>query len=66
LSKVLANRLHSVVGSVVAESQSTFIKGRQVLYDILIENDMVHDAHSLNKELLMFKVDFEKAYDSIY
>lgn len=24
---------------------------------------MVHDAHSLSKELILFKVDFEKAYD---
>jgi len=31
LAKVLANRLRSVVGSVVSESQSAFVKGKQIL-----------------------------------
>jgi len=43
--------------------QSSFIKGRQILYEILIANEMVDDDRCLNKELLLFKVDFEKAYD---
>jgi len=49
----------------VSESQSAFIKGKQILYGILIANEVVDDAKRLNKELLVFKVDFEKAYDSV-
>jgi len=65
LSKVLANRLRMVVGNVVSASQSAFIKGRQILDGILIANELVDDAKCNNKELLLFKVDFEKAYDSV-
>ena len=65
LAKVLANRLRQVVGSVVFESQSAFIKGKQILDGILIANEVVDEAKRLNKELLLFKVDFEKAYDSV-
>jgi len=65
LAKVLANRLRSVVGSVVSESQSTFIQGKQILDGILIANEAVDEARRLNKELLLFKVDFKKAYDSV-
>jgi len=65
LAKVLANRLRSVGGSVVSESQSAFIKGKQILDGILIANEAVDEARRLNKELLLFKVDFEKAYDSV-
>jgi len=65
LSKVLANRLRMVVGNVVSTSQSGFIKGRQILDVILIANELVDDAKKNKKELLMFKVDFEKAYDSV-
>jgi len=54
-----------VLGSVVSDSQSAFIKGRQILYGILFANELVHDATSLKKELILFKVDFEKAYDSM-
>jgi len=65
LAKVLANRLRHVIGSVIAEEQSAFVKNRQILDGILIANEMVDEAHRLKKELLLFKVDFEKAYDSV-
>ncbi|GAU23785.1 hypothetical protein TSUD_26930 [Trifolium subterraneum] len=65
LSKVLANRLHSIIGNVVSEAQSAFIKGRQILDGILIANEVVDDAKRIGKDLLLFKVDFEKAYDSV-
>jgi len=65
LSKVLANRLRMVIGNVVSDSQSAFIKGRQILDGILIANELVDDAKVKKKDLLMFKVDFEKAYDSV-
>jgi len=65
LAKVLANRLRSVIGSVISETQSAFVKGRQILDGILVANEVVDDARKCKKELLLFKVDFEKAYDSI-
>ena len=65
LAKVLANRLRSVIGSVISDAQSAFIKGRQILDGILVANEVVDDARKRKKDLLLFKVDFEKAYDSI-
>lgn len=65
LGKVLANHLRLVVGNVVSESQSAFIQGKQILDGILIANEAVDEAKRMNKELLLFKVDFEKAYDSV-
>lgn len=64
LSKVLANRLRQVIGSVISDSQFAFIKGRQILDGILVANEIVDEARKRRKELLLFKVDFEKAYDS--
>jgi hypothetical protein len=65
LAKVLANRLRLVVGSVISESQTAFVKDRQILDGILIANEVVDEARKSKKELLLFKVDFEKAYDSV-
>ena len=65
LAKVLANRLQLVIGSVISDSQSAFIKGRQILDGILVANEIVDETRRCKKELLLFKVDFEKAYDSI-
>jgi hypothetical protein len=65
LAKVLANRLRHVLDFVVSDAQSAFVSGKQILDGILIANEVVDEARCLNKELLLFKVDFEKAYDSI-
>jgi hypothetical protein len=65
IAKVLANRLKKVIGEVISETQSAFISGRQILDGILIANEIVDEAKRKKKEALLFKVDFEKAYDSV-
>jgi hypothetical protein len=65
LAKILANRLKGVVGKLVSETQSAFVSGRQIMDGLLIANEAVDGARKLKKELLLFKVDFEKAYYSI-
>ncbi|XP_024642310.1 uncharacterized protein [Medicago truncatula] len=65
LAKLLANRLRGVISSVVSESQSAFVKNRQILDGILIANEAVDEACKFKKELMLFKVDFEKAHDSV-
>ena len=41
------------------------MKDRQILDGILIANEAVDEARKLKKEMLLFKVDFEKAYDLV-
>ena len=65
LSKVLTNRLRGVMSSVISSTQSAFIHGRQILDGILIANEFVEDAKRLKKDLLLFRVYFDKAFDSI-
>lgn len=65
LAKILANRLRQVIGSVVSEVQPAFVKNRQILDEILIANEVVDEARKSKKDLMLFKVDFEKGYDSV-
>jgi hypothetical protein len=65
LAKILANMLRLVIGSVTSESQTAFVKDRQILDGILIANEVVDEARKAKNELLLFKVDFEKTYDSV-
>jgi len=58
LSKIFGN-------TIISDTQSTFVKDRQILDRILIENEVVDEACKLKKDLLLFKVDFEKAYDFV-
>ena len=41
------------------------MRDRQILNGILIANEIVDEMSKYKKELLLFKVDFEKAYDSV-
>ena len=65
LSKVLASRLSNVMNSIISISQLAFLKGRHLVDGVLIINEVVDLAKRENQECLIFKVDFEKAYDSV-
>ncbi|GKD58382.1 cysteine-rich receptor-like protein kinase, partial [Tanacetum coccineum] len=63
--KLLASRLAKVIGSVISPNQSAFIKGTQILDGCLIANEIVRMAKLEDQSLLLFKVNFEKAFDSV-
>jgi hypothetical protein len=65
LYKVLPKLLANILKVVIANTQSAFVQGRQILDGILVANEVVDEAKKLNRNLLLFKVDFEKAYDSV-
>ena len=65
VGKLLADRLSKVIGCVVGVEQSAFIKGRNILDGPLILNECMAWYRKRKKDLMVFKVDFEKAYDSL-
>ncbi|GKB59215.1 RNA-directed DNA polymerase, eukaryota [Tanacetum coccineum] len=65
IAKILANRLVGVLDELVNEVQSAFIVNRQILDGPFILNEMLQWCKSKKKQSLIFKVDFEKAYDSV-
>ncbi|GJV75554.1 putative RNA-directed DNA polymerase, eukaryota, reverse transcriptase zinc-binding domain protein [Tanacetum coccineum] len=65
IAKVLANRLSLVIHSVVGDVQIAFIKGWQITDGPLLVNEIISWAKKHKKKLLLLKVDFEKAFDSL-
>ncbi|PSS08274.1 Endonuclease [Actinidia chinensis var. chinensis] len=65
LAKVLAARLKRVLPSVISESQSASVGGRQILDGVLIANEIIEGWKSSKKQGLIFKIDFAKAYDCV-
>lgn len=61
---LFAGRLKNIVGKVISFSKSVFVVGRQLLDGVLVANEMV-DFAIKEKRVLLFKVDFEKAYDKV-
>ena len=65
IAKVLSKRIKSVLPSLIGESQSAFVEGRQILDGALIANEAVHWLKKKKKEGVLIKLDFQKAYDTI-
>ncbi|XP_058776799.1 uncharacterized protein LOC131651145 [Vicia villosa] len=65
VAKLLAGRLKGVLNSIISNSQSAFVPGRQLLDGVLVANEVVDFARKEGKNCLLFKVDFEKAYDKV-
>nr|GEZ38165.1 RNA-directed DNA polymerase, eukaryota, reverse transcriptase zinc-binding domain protein [Tanacetum cinerariifolium] len=61
LYKVIA----TVLDDIVDEIQSAFVTDRQILDGPFILNEIVHWCKNKKKQYMIFKVDFEKAYDSV-
>lgn len=64
-SKVLVNKIKPIMGDLISENQTWFIRGRQIFDGILTANKIVNWLKKKQKEGALFKVDFSKAYDSI-
>ena len=65
ISKALSLRSKKVIGKVIDIRQSTFLEGRGLLDSVLIANEVLEDYKRKRKRCIFFKVDYEKAYDSV-
>jgi len=65
ISKILAIRFKKVTSRVIDVRQSAFLEGRGLLDSILVANKALEKLKRKNKSCVFFKVDYEKAYDSL-
>ncbi|RVW87682.1 LINE-1 retrotransposable element ORF2 protein [Vitis vinifera] len=65
IAKVLAGRIRGVLHETIHSTQGAFVQGRQILDAVLIANEIVDDKRKSGEEGVVFKIDFEKAYDHV-
>ncbi|GJR93903.1 RNA-directed DNA polymerase, eukaryota [Tanacetum coccineum] len=65
VTKVLANRLSSVISDLILDVQTAFLPNRQILDGPFIINELLSWCKYKKQQAMVFKVDFAKAYDSI-
>ncbi|XP_074299406.1 uncharacterized protein LOC141630497 [Silene latifolia] len=66
ISKIMCNRLAAILPDIISKNQGAFVKGRSILENILICQDLVRLYNrSMVSPRCLFKLHLQKAYDSI-
>jgi hypothetical protein len=64
-TKFATIRLNSVADRVVRPSQTAFMQGRFIPDGVVTLHETVHELHRRKLDGVIFKIDFEKAYDKV-
>ena len=65
IANILAVRLKLVMGQCIDEVQTTYVVGRNILDGPLLVNEICAWSKKVKKKILLLKVDFDKAFDSV-
>ncbi|XP_028065584.1 uncharacterized protein LOC114268593 [Camellia sinensis] len=65
LTYVLVHKLKPVMPLIISETQKTFIGGRNIIDGVFIANEVVDGWKKAERQGLIIKLDFEKAFDSV-
>jgi hypothetical protein len=65
ITKALMLRFEDCMSKIICVSQNVFIKDRNIMDGVLSLHEILHETKRKNKDGVILKLDFEKAYDKI-
>lgn len=66
ISKIVANRLKTILPTAIEQNQCAFIKGRLLLENVLLATELVKDYHRpATPSRCAIKFDISKAFDTV-
>lgn len=65
ISKILVNRITSILQDMIQEYEMGFIPRRYILEGVAVAIEVIHQYRKSNSYIYMLKLDFEKAYDLV-
>jgi Reverse transcriptase (RNA-dependent DNA polymerase) len=65
LSKVLANRLSTLLPKLIFANQTAFMRGRYIAENFIATRELLHHIHVSGNPAIFMKINFSKAFDSV-
>jgi hypothetical protein len=66
LQKLLQIYIYAkIMNRLISQCQSSFIRGRFILESVVTAHEVIHEIHVKKEQGLVFKIDYEKAYDKV-
>ena len=65
ISKVIVNRLKPLIPNIISLEQSGFVKGRQILDEVILVHEVIHSLKSTRRSGMTVKLDIAKSYDKL-
>ena len=59
------NHITSIADKVIRPTQTTVMHGRNILEGVVVLHETIHELHTKKLDGVLFKIDFEKAYDKV-
>ena len=64
-TKVATSRINSVADHLISPTQTAFMRGQNILEGVVVLHEIIYELHRKNLSGVIFKIDFEKAYDKV-
>ncbi|WVZ62664.1 hypothetical protein U9M48_012381 [Paspalum notatum var. saurae] len=64
-TKAATNRIVRVAHKIIRPSQTAFLPGRNIIEGAVVLHETLHELHRKKLNGVIFKIDFEKAYDKV-
>jgi hypothetical protein len=64
-TRLTTNRLNTIAQKLIRPTQTAFLPGRNIMEGVVILHETLHELHMKKQDGVIFKIDFEKAYDKV-
>ena len=65
ISKVVANRLKTLLPLLISSEQTGYVEGHQILDGVLLSHELIHSLKILKKTGMIIKLDLSKEFDKL-
>ena len=65
ITKVIANRLKTILPDIIPENQGGFIQGRQIVDNFILVQEAIHSSLLRKEKGMVVKLDLENAFDMV-